>query len=1358
MTNYYKAQFNGKGTAGRTFYPGGLAFNPSGDVFIDDLEFGLVDEFGPITSTEPAPLKECSQLPEDRCEFKKGSEEIHSEGITVNAAGDLFAAEYGSKVVYEFAPDGSLLREINGDKTKKGETLKEGTPEGFTPTAAAVNSSGDLYVADYEHGVVDEFAPSAFEASSTGAPVKEFTIAEPAYLAVAPTSGDLYVTGYASGGIHEFEPDGSPVEFNGGEEVEQNSQYRPKGEPFTPGAVAVAPSGEVYVGDGANGVVDRFSSTGAYLSQFNGKFELEGVEQTSFYPRALAVNSGGEVYVGDAEHERVDIFGAPEEERVEGQWVTEAATSIAATSATLNGTVNPEGGPVASCEFEYGTTSSYGQKASCEEPATSEIGEGTSTVEVHAKVSSLEPGTKYYFRVTGTGVEGAGGGGERSFTTHFKPASARIAAVTALTAHSATFNGDVNPEGSEGSYHFEYSTDGVTWTALESKSAGGSSGEVPVTETVNGLSGSSTYHVRLIAVNSEGAEARSGEETFPTPASAPQISGTGATVIDGTEATLYATIAPEKQATTYRFEYGTTTAYGTTVPVGEGNAGSTLTQVSETLTGLTPLTTYHFRVVATNATNTSYGADGSFTTAQTAGEGESPPAGSCPNETLRAESNLDPLTGVPYSAQLPDCRAYEQVTPPFKSFNTVITRSKETATASTAAISTAGSQVLEDSVPLLGQAGADEEITGTFYDLERTAAGWEASSLTAAASVFPFSQEELASAENVREGLWSAATPAQPERAEDFYRRLADGNFVNVGPIVPPSATAGPPHGADGKPAIASQLDGTVGASSDLSVFAFQLDSPFNGESSLLWPGDDTANGGRPSLYEYVGSGHSGEGMDIPQLVGIDNTGKQISQCGTGLGANVSKEDIPVHDGVSEAGATVFFTAQASGCEAGATGPLANQVYARVGLPSASGTTVNVAAASQSSCETATSCNVTSAITFQGATTDGSKVFFTSTQPLLASDKDTTNDIYECELPGDDGTPPPPVGLVDACPDLQAVSVTGTSSGAEVQSVVAVSEEGSRVYFTATGVLTATANSQGHTAQAGEDNLYVWEAAGHGGSPGHTAFIATLPGPGPKEAQATPDGRYLVFTTTADLTSGDTSTAAQAFRYDAQTSELVRVSVGFENGGNTNSDPVVLAPRLTERSTVSNNGAYIVFQSDDALTPQVHGGRQNVYEWHDGDVYLISDGTDSGEGAGLIGMDASGANIFFVTADKLVGQDTDEDYDVYDARIDGGFPKPTPEASCSGEVCQGPLSSSTTASSPLISSAGLPAIGNLAPPKAKPAAPPAKPLTRAQKLSKALKTCKRDKRKAKREKCEKEAKKNFGPVSKKAKENDKKKR
>jgi hypothetical protein len=98
----------------------------------------------------------------------------------------------------------------------------------------------------------------------------------------------------------------------------------------------------------------------------------------------------------------------------------------------------------------------------------------------------------------------------------------------------------------------------------------------------------------------------------------PPTATTGAaSAVTATAATLNGTVSANKESTTYRFEYGTTTAYGSQTPAGTAS-GNASRAVSASITGLAPSTTYHFRLVATNASGTATGADAQFTT---------PPAG-----------------------------------------------------------------------------------------------------------------------------------------------------------------------------------------------------------------------------------------------------------------------------------------------------------------------------------------------------------------------------------------------------------------------------------------------------------------------------------------------------------------------------------------------------------------------------------------------------------------------------------------------------------------------------------------------------------------------------------------------------------
>ena len=136
------------------------------------------------------------------------------------------------------------------------------------------------------------------------------------------------------------------------------------------------------------------------------------------------------------------------------------------------------------------------------------------------------------------------------------------------------------------------------------------------------------------------------------PPTAPVVGREFTAEVGASEAKLGALVNPGGIQTTYRFEYGPTSAYGSSTPFPEGSVGEGLEShaVWASASGLAPGSTYHYRVVASNELGTVYGPDQTFTTL-TAEQA------ACPNEQLRGG----------FSARLPDCRAYELVTPPVKS-------------------------------------------------------------------------------------------------------------------------------------------------------------------------------------------------------------------------------------------------------------------------------------------------------------------------------------------------------------------------------------------------------------------------------------------------------------------------------------------------------------------------------------------------------------------------------------------------------------------------------------------------------------------------------------------------------------------
>jgi hypothetical protein len=1371
--NAYRAQSTGSETAAGGFpSPAGLAVTAGGDVYVD-AGGEVIDEFG--SSGGGTPLMEITPSEAPEGSFSGAG------AIAVNGSGDLFVTNPDNSV-YVFNSAGKYESQFDGAETKGGY---------FSDAGVAVDmSSGDVYVSDAYHKVVDEF-----EHTGTGYEyklIKEFNGEDTKAKSFSPiddgnnptgsglavnTAGDLYVIDSEHDVVDEFAPSGALLE-----EFASSSG-------FSPEAVAVAPSGEVYIADHTeehgeeHAVVNSFSSAGAYLSQFEG-----AATPQAYFPRVSGLAVGAvneEVYVDAGRQDVVDIFSKPVAVPVV---TTGAPSEEQKTSVKLTGTIEPTGGLEASCQFLlYGAD--YGNPVTV--PCVP-AGPFSSLNEVQAEVTGLEEEEVYDYRLEGTTSNGVSSGEQKQVKTLgrvVQPPTVSLEPITTFTQNTATFSGEVNPNEVATTYHFEYSADGMHWTQLADQSAGEGTSAVPVTEAVTGLTGNTTYHVRLVAVSTcprrtSGCGTNTAEETFKTLAGPPKILGSGAADVTSGEATLLATIYPEGQpSTTYRFEYGPTETYGTTVPAGEGHIGVAPTQVTQVITGLMPDTTYHFRVVASNGVGSpAVTADRTFRTYSA-----SQASSGCPNEQVRSESDVNPQTGVPFSLQLPECRAYEMVSPtvkngapvssnPFESIGTGSTVARVGAEGSTVTVRSSGIWPGGEQ-PANNDELATGAAEGVQYKIVRGVSGWEFKP-EVPSNLRVFDNGLLPNPGDMGpNGIWSGAGPAPAEAlishtfTPNLYLLESNGALAEIGPSVPiparnilPSVKGSALRDENGEELGAGVGVEPVAASVDLSHMLFNV-------TDLRWPFDQSkissSKPAIPSLYEYTGTGHTGEGKDVPTLVGVDNRAAQISQCGTraagyeGQEENRSEETgEPEARSISAAGSTVFFSALAGGCAGGGIGPAVNQLYARVGEPGpgaevGKAVTVNVAGITE--CGTSDSCNVTEPVVYQGAATDGSRVFFTSEQPLVAGDTDSTSNLYECVLPGDSGGSLQRSGDVDPCPDLVRVSVP-VSGGAEVQSVAAVSQDGSHVYFIAKGVLSGE-NAEHNVPIAGQDNLYVWEPGGR------TAFIATLSSTAVKlgEAQATPDGEQLVFTSSADLTPDDTSTVAQLFLYEAQHETLIRVSKGqdgFNDDGNTTTDPASITAAYGDsysgngaafasegRRVISEDGSIVVFQSSAALTPQVHGGTRNVYMWRGGNVSLISDGTPAGEitgegDAGLIGMDASGQNIFFATEARLVGQDKDELSDVYDARIDGGFPAPKVEE-CIGEACQGALPSSLGPVAP--SSLSQNGEGNLAPAPAKSVSPPPpKPLTRAQRLAKALQACTRDKAKKKRTQCEATARKRFG--------------
>ncbi len=342
---------------------------------------------------------------------------------------------------------------------------------------------------------------------------------------------------------------------------------------------------------------------------------------TTYYFRAVASGSAGSA-VGTILNFTTGIMPTA---------TTGQASDITSTTATLNATVNPQGGAATTAQFVYGTDATLTTGTTVVPIPALDLGTGTADVPLIEPLTGLLPETTYYFEVHATNFAGTTTGTIESFTTAAPTVSAptiTAGPATAVTATGATLNATVNPNGSATAVHFVYGTEetlttGTTTTAEQD--IGGGTTDVPVAAPVTGLQPGTTYYFQAVAT-SNGVATPGPIESFMTaaqPVIAPAATTGQASNVTGTTATLDGTVNPQGSATTAQFIYGTdaTLTTGTTtvpIPALELGTGTADVPVIEPLTGLTPDTTYYYEVQATNPGGTTTGIIESFmTTAQT---------------------------------------------------------------------------------------------------------------------------------------------------------------------------------------------------------------------------------------------------------------------------------------------------------------------------------------------------------------------------------------------------------------------------------------------------------------------------------------------------------------------------------------------------------------------------------------------------------------------------------------------------------------------------------------------------------------------------------------------------------------------
>ena len=293
----------------------------------------------------------------------------------------------------------------------------------------------------------------------------------------------------------------------------------------------------------------------------------------------------------------------------------EPVTEVGEFSATLSATVDPNGNAGTTATFSYSTDQQTWTVRPVHDGATDPgLDGGTDPVSISDLVDDLQPGTTYYARLEVSSPAGVVMSAVEQFTTDTVPVpETTVDPVTAAAGPNAHFTGTVDPNGFDTSYRFEVAVDDGTpaWEPFGAGDAGDGDEPVAVEADHDGLTAQTDYLVRLVATN-PGGSGTSDPVAFSTAQAAPTVKvlpGSGRTT--GT-VRLNATIRANGLPTTYRFEWGTTAAYGNRAPAGgaaSAGSGAARIRYSEVVNGLPRDTAIHYRVVAENALGTSASPD-----------------------------------------------------------------------------------------------------------------------------------------------------------------------------------------------------------------------------------------------------------------------------------------------------------------------------------------------------------------------------------------------------------------------------------------------------------------------------------------------------------------------------------------------------------------------------------------------------------------------------------------------------------------------------------------------------------------------------------------------------------------------------
>jgi hypothetical protein len=669
-----------------------------------------------------------------------------------------------------------------------------------------------------------------------------------------------------------------------------------------------------------------------------------------------------------------------------------------------------------------------------------------------------------------------------------------------------------------------------------------------------------------------------------------------------TEATLRANVDPSGLLTRYRFQYGKSAGeYDQETPVGELAPGAKPTDVSAALTGMAEGTTYHFRVVAENEDKTVEGPDQELTTLQRSAQQD------CANAAYR--------TGL--SANLPDCRAYELVTPAetngltptAEDLGSTFVSNYWAATPRGAGAGERLSYFTFGTLPGFDGNGIYDGYRAQRAAGEHPATGWSSELFgptyeQAVPDVTLVPPQQLGLAADQLYSFWRV------EPDQSFPATLPAGTYLRTPAGFEPVAIG--PLGSD---LTAESRYLAAGGAHVIFSSEAQLsgNAPPPGTAALY---DRLAGSSAAQVLSLRPDGSSFDAGEAASYRGATEDGAAIAFT---VGGNLY---------LNHAGQVVEVAAVPNALVAiGADG---DRVYYSDSTPGG----LYLCETSVGSCagpeQSQAPIQIAAKTSFATASADGSRAFFVSTEALTPPIEENENEeaagATHLNLYSYDAATQVTHFVAQLDPhDFESFGGQSQASFDGSAPPVRTSPDGSVLLFA------SHARLSGYDSQ-GKGEIYRYNlAAPHGG---RLLCVSCDPGQAPAGADA--------------------------------------LLVDLKSSSGTNS--------RTRIANLTDDGSAVFFLSTDRLLPEDANAVQDVYEWQaegaadcsriGGCLGLISSG--QGEGAStLYGMSAEGHDVFFRTREKLVGADVAGSSSIYDARIAGGIPDPVPPAACQGDACQG---------------------------------------------------------------------------------------